>query len=253
MKSPANGLAIDSTSKLDIGSGDLDLSGGSLAAVTALAARGYNLTGGAKWNGTGITSSAAASDSRHLTAVGVISDPATGAFDGDSSAVAGDILVKYTYFGDANLSGKVDGSDYSLIDAGYAADKAHAGSATGWYSGDFNYDGAVDGSDYALIDNAFNNQASALKFNPSALIAASAAQVSISAAAVTKSGAKNSLPLIPVSFAHQTVKPVALFKGTNQLPPYFFSSTPITASDENAKDKKNLAESVVDSIATLTK
>ena len=28
-----------------------------------------------------------------------------------------DVLVKYTYYGDANLDGKVDGSDYSRIDS----------------------------------------------------------------------------------------------------------------------------------------
>jgi hypothetical protein len=82
----------------------------------------------------------------------------------------GDILIKYTYFGDANLSGNVDGSDYTLIDAGYASH----GSKTGWYYGDFNYDGVVDESDYTLIDNAFNNQGSAV--NPTALVASETAQ-----------------------------------------------------------------------------
>ncbi len=28
------------------------------------------------------------------------------------------MLVKYTYFGDADLNGRVDGSDYSRIDSG---------------------------------------------------------------------------------------------------------------------------------------
>jgi hypothetical protein len=190
----SNGLTIDPASTLNIGTGDVDVSGGSLAAITALAARGFNFAGGANWKGTGITSSAAASDSRHLTAVGVISDPTTGTFDGDTSAVAGDILVKYTYFGDANLSGKVDGSDYSLIDAGYAADKAHAGSATGWSNGDFNYDGTVDGSDYTLIDNAFNNQGTPITFSPSVVVAATTAEV---AAVVTPVTVKSSALAAP--------------------------------------------------------
>jgi hypothetical protein len=64
--------------------------------------------------------------------------------------------VKYTYYGDANLDGKVDASDYSRIDNGYL------NQLTGWFNGDFNYDGAVDGSDYTLIDNAFNTQAAQL-------------------------------------------------------------------------------------------
>jgi hypothetical protein len=72
------------------------------------------------------------------------------------------VLVKYTYYGDANLDGKVDGTDYSLIDASYLSEDFVNGVATnpisGWYNGDFNYDGVVDGSDYTLIDNAFNSQ-----------------------------------------------------------------------------------------------
>ena len=62
------------------------------------------------------------------------------------------MLVRYTYYGDANLDGKVDGGDYSRIDNGYLQQ------LTGWYNGDFNYDNAIDGSDYTLIDNAFNTQ-----------------------------------------------------------------------------------------------
>jgi hypothetical protein len=44
----------------------------------------------------------------------------------------------------------VDGSDYSLVDAGYASNRpGFIGTVlTGWYHGDFNYDGTIDGSDY---------------------------------------------------------------------------------------------------------
>jgi len=31
-----------------------------------------------------------------------------------------DVLVKYTYFGDANLDGAVTGADYQQIDLGFA-------------------------------------------------------------------------------------------------------------------------------------
>jgi hypothetical protein len=79
-------------------------------------------------------------------------------------------LVKFTYYGDANLDGKVDGADYSRIDAGYLAH----GAATGWFNGDFDYDGAINGSDYTLIDNAFNTQGAAL---PATQVAGSEAGV----------------------------------------------------------------------------
>jgi hypothetical protein len=74
----------------------------------------------------------------------------------DQAAVSTDVLVKYTYFGDANLDGQVDGSDYTKIDNGF---NNHL---IGWSNGDFNYDGVIDGSDYTLIDNAFNTQGTSL-------------------------------------------------------------------------------------------
>jgi autotransporter-associated beta strand protein len=121
------------------------------------------------WNGTSgsigvITSSVAAADSTHLTAVGV----ATGltSFEGGMVS-ASDVLLKYTYYGDANLDGQVDGTDYSRIDNGVLMN------LTGWYNGDFNYDGVINGSDYTLIDNAFNTQGA----NIEAQFASPAAQI----------------------------------------------------------------------------
>jgi fibronectin-binding autotransporter adhesin len=171
------------TGTLDLQGNDLDGTGGNLAAITDQVRSGYNLPGGGRWDGTGITSSAAEADTSHLTALGVIQNNQSGTaiyspanlFDGVAPG-PGDVLVKYTYFGDANLDGRVDGSDYALIDAGYAS----GGALTGWYNGDFNYDGVVDGSDYALIDNAFNNQGARLT-SPTALVAAVTGEVSPSA------------------------------------------------------------------------
>ena len=68
------------------------------------------------------------------------------------------MLVRYTFYGDANLDGHVDGSDYSLIDNGALLH------LTGWQNGDFNYDGVINGSDYTLIDNAYNTQGTAIPF-----------------------------------------------------------------------------------------
>ena len=116
----------------------------------------------------GIESTVAAADTTYLTAIGVIQN-ATNAgmrlystFDGHPVA-ATDVLLKYTYVGDANLDGKVDGSDYSLIDNAFIYNETHTTAPlTGWYNGDFNYDGVTDGSDYTLIDNAFNTQGASL-------------------------------------------------------------------------------------------
>jgi hypothetical protein len=149
---------------LDLKTNDLDLQTGSLSLVTSKVAAGY-------LSSAGITSSAVLADSSQLTRLGVIQNSLDGTptgtplygngantlglFDGVNPP-ATDVLVKYTYVGDANLDGKIDGSDYSRIDDGYL------NHLTGWYSGDFNYDGVVDGSDYTLIDNAFNTQGASL-------------------------------------------------------------------------------------------
>jgi fibronectin-binding autotransporter adhesin len=172
---------------VDLTNNDLILhSGLSLAMVSEQIKAGF---ASGTWAGTtGITSSTASQDAAHLTAVGVLinndgqgntiygaptgSGTNLGFFDGTSPAL-NDILVKYTYYGDANLDGVVDGSDYTQIDAGFTS----AGTLTGWQNGDFNYDGVIDGSDYTLIDNAFNTQGATLGSNPAALVASSTSQI----------------------------------------------------------------------------
>jgi len=132
--------------------------------------QGYDAAAGGSWNGTGgIVSSSASTNPSHLTTLGVVQNNQNGSTLFNSTHLydsttpgASDILVKYTYYGDANLDGKVDGSDYSLIDNAYLADQSNPTALTGWYNGDFNYDGVVDGSDYTLIDNAFNTQGASL-------------------------------------------------------------------------------------------
>ncbi len=132
-----------------------------LANLTALAAQGY---AAGTWNGAaGVTSSQAAADTTHLTAVGIILNNQAGAPLYSASSLfhnyapaAGDVLMALTYYGDVNLDGKVDASDYSRIDNGFTQH------LTGWFNGDFNYDGVVNGSDYTLIDNAFNTQGAQL-------------------------------------------------------------------------------------------
>jgi autotransporter-associated beta strand protein len=170
--------------KLDLTTNDLITHSGVLGTLNTYAKNGFN---GGKWNGaSGIISSSAASNSTHLTAIGVILDSSNGLASGtalytsfDNQAVSNtDVLAKYTYYGDTDLNGKVDGTDYSRIDAAYLADQSSPGSTTGWFNGDFNYDGVINGSDYTLIDNAFNTQGALLAAEvaaPTAEIAGSAA------------------------------------------------------------------------------
>ncbi len=152
----AANLTLASTGTLDLGGNDLIVRGGNLATVTGLAATGY--AAGA-WTGAGgLTSSAAAADASHLTALGVIAagtSATPASFDGLAVAST-DVLVKYTYYGDANFDGLVNAADYLRTDVGFFT------GVTGWANGDYNYDGTVDGSDYTLIDNAYNTEGSAL-------------------------------------------------------------------------------------------
>jgi fibronectin-binding autotransporter adhesin len=91
-----------------------------------------------------------------------------------------DVLVKYAYYGDADLTGHVDGTDYSQIDTGFGS-QGGAHPLTGWQNGDFNYDGHIDGSDYSLIDNSFNTQ---LASAPAAQIAVNTSEIASGSAAV---------------------------------------------------------------------
>ncbi len=149
--------SIAATGLLDLGGNDLIAHDGNPTQLTALIARGYN---GGNWLGTGgLTSSAAAATSNTALGIELNSNGSGGTqvstFDGQAVSST-DVLVKYTYFGDANLDGVVNGSDYTLIDNGFN------NSLTGWHNGDFNYDGIVNGDDYTLIDNAFNTQSAPL-------------------------------------------------------------------------------------------
>jgi hypothetical protein len=67
------------------------------------------------------------------------------------------VIVKYTYAGDANLDGVIDGGDYGVLD-----NFAQVPGANGYFNGDFNYDGVIDGGDYGVIDNNVQAQGAAL-------------------------------------------------------------------------------------------
>jgi hypothetical protein len=204
------------TGSLDITNNEVDVIKGSLSQVTSQARSGYALGG---WSGPGLTSSTAAEDGSHLTGVGVVQNNQPGSLLFGSNNPFGsvvpdgsDILVKYTYAGDANLDGKIDGSDYSLIDAGYASH----GSLTGWYNGDFNYDGVIDGSDYTLIDNAFNNQRTAFPSAKAAAVPATPAAAAVPAAIgmkKTSSAAKAvaASPAVPRGFYEPISQTVGTF------------------------------------------
>ncbi len=117
---------------LDLANHDLIISGGqTLASVRALVAAGF---GTGTWNGThGITSSTANAGGNYF---GFATAGALGLSTFDGLPVSSsDILVKYTYLGDANLDGKVDLNDLNTV-------LNNLGTTTSlWSSG--NFDGAT--------------------------------------------------------------------------------------------------------------
>jgi autotransporter-associated beta strand protein len=167
--------SLNNSGIIDITNNSMIVHNGSISTLFAEVAQGYN---NGAWNGSAesgaILSSTAAADTTHLTAVGI----ATGltSFEGTTVSPT-DVLIKFTYYGDANLDGKVDGTDYSRIDNAVLMNQTSPGSMTGWSNGDFNYDGVIDGSDYTLIDNSYNTQGATL----ASAIAAPTAQIEGSA------------------------------------------------------------------------
>ncbi len=146
------------TATLDITDNNMVVHNGDISALTAqvAAAATVNLD----WTGTGITSTTARDDTNFITAVGIIQndDGGGGALystwpqgadsGGAVSVVDSDVLVKYTYYGDADLDGVVNAAiDYDLWSAGVSS----GGALTGWEFGDFDYDGSINASiDYDL-------------------------------------------------------------------------------------------------------
>ena len=69
-----------------------------------------------------------------------------------------DVLVKYTYIGDANLSGAVSFDDYVGMDNAFFGLIPNLG----WATGDINFDGVINFDDYSKVDQAFFFQAAPL-------------------------------------------------------------------------------------------
>ncbi|MDX1962933.1 MAG: hypothetical protein SFX18_07260 [Pirellulales bacterium] len=63
------------------------------------------------------------------------------------------IIVRFTYPGDYNLDGKVDGSDYIVVDSNLGTPTP--GLSGGWLLGDGDFDGIITPADYLPIDSNF--------------------------------------------------------------------------------------------------
>jgi GH35 family endo-1,4-beta-xylanase len=163
-------LSLGTNATFDIGEGALviDYDGASpLAAVRAgiLAGRGGSGLGAA-WNGSGITSSAAAQANPESRSVGYAENVALPfgpytTFRGQSIDDSA-IIIAYTRTGDANLDGVVNDDDVTIVGATYAP----AAASPHWALGDFDFNGFVDDDDVTLL-GVFYDSAAGLPMTPS--------------------------------------------------------------------------------------
>ncbi len=131
-------MSISGTGTFDIGNNHFILTYGSSDPINTIA--GY-IKSGAN-TGDGIISSAAATLTNGLRYGVGYADGADGVVAGLSS---GQIEVKYTLLGDANLDGTVNGSDFSILATNFGT------GATNWDQGNFLYESSVNGSDFAAL------------------------------------------------------------------------------------------------------
>jgi len=165
-----NDLVVDNATPAN----DTSLANSQLSAITDMLRSGASSTGNLAvpdWQGKGISSSYVGTQGSlsGTMALGVmrnvvnptaafhgVTNPAAygtdagNAFNGLTTLAGNEILVKYTWYGDANLDGKLTSFDFALLDAGFAGTTQLDGSF-GWFFGDFDYNGIIDTQDYASI------------------------------------------------------------------------------------------------------
>jgi hypothetical protein len=153
----ASGASINlADNKLIVAGGDAGtLVGSTYTGVSGMIQRGFD---NGAWDGAGMVTSMSAAKT-FLTTLAVATADETGFAGGTwggQAVTSGDVLVMYTYLGDANLSGAIDADDYALIDL-----YSQIAGSSSYNHGDFNYDGSINADDYALIDSNVLKQGAA--------------------------------------------------------------------------------------------
>ncbi|HYO11070.1 MAG TPA: pre-peptidase C-terminal domain-containing protein [Tepidisphaeraceae bacterium] len=162
-------LAFGATGTLDLTNNDLIVRLGNLGTWDSVNGYTGGVLGqvqsgraGGAWNGTSgiLTTQGDAAGASPLTTLGVataqqalqIAPSATATWGGETVNGSA-ILVKYTYIGDADLNGRINGDDYFAIDSNVAQPNART-----WALGDFDFNGKINGDDYWLIDSHVGRQ-----------------------------------------------------------------------------------------------
>ncbi len=151
-------LQLSPTATLDLADNDLILHATPASRNAALAkiASLIRTAQSNNWHGPGIASSSASTTP--LAGLAAILNSVAGRplFTQFHQQDVGDndILVRYTWIGDANLDGLINADDYFLIDSSFITKPANPG----YYDGDFTYDGLINADDYFYIDSAYIGQ-----------------------------------------------------------------------------------------------
>jgi hypothetical protein len=213
-----NSLSIAANGVLDVTNNQMIITYAASDPITTIAGylkSGYN---GGHWNGLGIISTAAQTPTDGLRYALGYADGKDGVVSGLSS---GQIEVKYTLLGDANLDGLVNAADFNILAANFNQ------SITGWDQGDFNYDGQVNSADFNKLSANFNQgvNIAAVASTP----AAAPAVVSATAKAATVgTHSTAAAPTAPKSKPVKVSK--AIISGTTNGKPKAFAATVFAAS-----------------------
>jgi hypothetical protein len=145
---PANSvgsLSILGSSTLDIGNHQLFINYGSgadpMSTIYGYLQRGFN---GGGWNGPGIISSTSQTPTNGFR-YGVGWADGNDGTQAVAGLTSGQIELKYTLLGDANLDGTVNGSDFSILAANFGLGHAN------WDQGNFLISSSVNGSDFSAL------------------------------------------------------------------------------------------------------
>jgi hypothetical protein len=149
-----NNLVINYTGVSPIGSWN----GSAYTGITGMLQSGRN---GGAWNGSGIVTSMSNVGDGTTRTLGVNEASAVLGLSGNATANwngvtvdATAVIVKYTYAGDIDLNGELNGDDYFYIDSHVL----QSGSVFGYDVGDIDLNGVIDGDDYFWIDSNITAQ-----------------------------------------------------------------------------------------------
>jgi hypothetical protein len=155
-----NQLAIAPTGQLDLGTSSLVIDYDSTSPLGS-------------WNGSAYTDITGSIQSGQLfTSMSDVGDFTTRTLGiGEAAAVLGigndettvwngvtvdgsSVIVKYTYTGDVDLNGEINGDDYFFLDSNVI----NSGIVFGYAAGDINLDGEINGDDYFWLDSQIVSQ-----------------------------------------------------------------------------------------------